>query len=666
MEDKKEEKAPVTTLAENKKEEKEVEPPKYTPDEEIYIRKLQTKLQAAKLLKEKVMEEFDNTSLVTYVNQNERYANTIIQNKQNKGETVFQSGTLRTKMMSFLNSFIASNFKPEITPFGKNNMPLHQIGNSFEDIIEKTEEKDMDEEKKMLRQYEMLKQGSVFVEDVYEDTTEISKTVSSGVLGQIKGVQIKTARKPGCGRFTRRIISPLGIYLGSWRHYFVEEQPYLFTAEVWDRSEAEKVYGTWERWGNVPKKKKQFSGTVGSESMLDNSWRLTSEIGENEVERIVYQDKPNNEIQIVLNGVPMLPMGYPLTEISPDGEYTIIQQNLEPIRHDFAMGKSFIFKNKNISAILDEMMKLAVLKTQKSFLPPYLNLSGRVVNSRIFMPAEITRGIQPNELVPVSDKESQGVTNAEFNMIQEVIRFNDANTASQTFTGAKEGGANVTATQIAALQKQAKLMMGVVELAATLLEEKLASRRMVLILRHWFDPIDQEMDAARNMLKDKYRPPIVKMGYIKGRGQGARMTLMAEDMPSEDQIKYEEERMQKAYGYPVKITVLNPKAIKEARITWQINVVSKPKKTSELERIMFSEEIASAQTAGIMPNPAWLEEKFAQVWNEDPNKMFSKEGMMPQLPKGMMPEMSPDAAMGAPMGAPAKSNIKPQITLKPQ
>ncbi len=94
--------------------------------------------------------------------------------------------------------------------------------------------------------------------------------------------------------------------------------------------------------------------------MSVNAWRFLDGSKEGQVERIRYQDKPNNELQIILNGVLMLPVGYPLTAISSDGEYTFIQQNLEPIRHDFAYGKSFIFKNKNLVAVVDEMMKLGV------------------------------------------------------------------------------------------------------------------------------------------------------------------------------------------------------------------------------------------------------------------------------------------------------------------
>ena len=633
-ENKNKEEKPVSALVSDmgKKDEEDILPD-YSSEEHDYIKKLQARLEKAKLLKDEIREEFDYNSIVAYFNANEKYANTQIENKKNKGETQFQSGTLRTKLMAFLNAYQRMNLTSEITAFGENNLPMSSLGNSFEDIIEKTEETDQDEEKKMLRQYEMLKHGSIFVEDTFEDQTETHKEISTGVLGQVKGVTIKVDEVTGKGRFVRRIISILGVYLGSWRKYFINDQPYLFTAEIWDRSDAEKVYGTWERWKYVSKKKRSFSGTT-EELMLNNAWRLTGELKENQVERIIYQDKPNNEVQVILNGVVMLPMGYPLTALSPDGEYTLIQQNLEPIRHDFAIGKSFIFKNKNVGALLDEMMKLAVLKTQKSFLPPRFNNSGRIVTSRMFMPAQITKGFQPSEIPPVDAKEVEGVTNAEFNMIQEVMRFNDQNTASQTFMGAQEPGAKPTATQISALQRQAQMMMGIMELAASLLEKKLTQRRLMLIMRYWFDPIDKRVDEARNALINKYREPVLRMKYIQEAGPGARMTVTTDNLPSSDQVRAEEDRLEKIYGIPFRIIVLNPKMLKEAKITWQITVTSKPKKTSDLEKLLFADEVTQAKNLGLNINPQWLQQKFGEKWGEDPNKMFEQAPQGPPQATG--------------------------------
>ena len=610
-----------------------VEAPDYSDSEEIYIKNLQKRLTEAKDQRDAPHEEFDGMSLSQYYEENERRANTMIKPAKNRGDVTFESGTLRNKMMAFLASYQGLNLQPDIIAYGgKSQIPLTITGNAMEDIVEKTEEMENeggDEELKMLRQYEMLKQGTVFLEELWDEGWKVEKEITQDFSGNIKQAKWTTDRKKGQGQPKRKILSLLSVYLGDMRQYFIENQPYIFTVEVINYSEAEKIYGNkvngkdiWERWQYVSKDKKEFSGTIGNE-MVDNVWRLTSDIEKNKVEVIKYQDKPNQEFQIILNGVVMLPMGYPF----PWGhrEYSIVQQNLEPIRFDFAMGKSFIFKNKNLVALLDEMMRLAVLKTQKSFMPPSINTSGRIVSKRIFMPGQITMGLQPGQILPLSEQQAQGVTTSEFNMIQEVIANVDRNTASQTFTGQREAGAKPTATQILELQRQARIMMGILILAATLLEKKLTMKRIMILLDKWFSPLDTVLDEARNALKDRYRI-VSRARGVRDQGQGVRMTVMAKEAPTSEEIKEKENQMEETFGKPFEIVVLNPNEIQSARLTWMVNVVPKEKKSSESSKMLFSAMMLDAMNLGLRLDPDFIEQTFAEVWEYDPNKLFVKEG----------------------------------------
>jgi hypothetical protein len=613
-----EEKADKTAISTKENEEKDVEVPKYSDEEKIYLRNLQKKLTNAKNRRDEARVEYDNQGIISYHQANEQYANTELKAKENKGETLFQSGTLRTKMMGFVSTFQSMNLTAEISAYNDYQLALPNLAKSIEDVIWKNEEMDNDEEKKMLRQYEMLKDGAIYVESVWEDRTEISRTVASGECGQIQGVKIDSKEIKGIGRITRRILPYLSVYEGSVRKYFIEDQPFVFTAEIWDYDEAEKVYGNWERWKFVSKKKRSFNSAV--DPMANNNWRLT-ETADNEVERIIYQDKLNNEIQVILNGVLMLPMGYPLTKFSPDGEYTITQQNLEPINHEFSRGKSFIFKNKNILAILDELMKLAVLKTQQSFLPPSINVSGRVITNRVFMPGVITRGIEPNSLQPIMEGIGKGVTNSEFAMIQEVMRFVDQNTASQTFMGAAEQGGKPTATQITALQKQAFIMLGILLLSASLLEKKLNQRAIVLAIAHWFDPIDEEFNEARNAIINKYQS--VSRPTMVDNKQGLRMTVPSEIQYSAEEIKEEEDRLEKEFGTPIRITTIDPQLLKKTKITWYVTVTEKPKKTSAVNKMVFMEMAQTLNVMGQQLSPEFVQRKVAEMYDEDPSRMFA-------------------------------------------
>ena len=604
-----------------------IETPDYTDKEKTYLSNLQKRFETAQRLRDANHEQFDGLNFISYWEANERGANTRITPIKNKGDSLFQSGTLRTKLLAFLSTFQGLNLGADISAFTEQEVLVNNLGNSMEIIIDKTEELENDEEKKMLREYEMLKHGYVFVEELWEERWEVKKKLTSGFFGDKKKVKWTTTRKKALGAPKRNILSGLSVYLGSLREYFIKDQPYIYTFEILDRVDAEQLYSHFEMWEHVSKIRKSLSSTTGM-GMVENAWRLFSDTKKEQVEVIKYQDKINNEFQIVLNGVPMLPMGFPLTEINGDGEYTIIQQNLEPIQHDFAYGKSFIFKNKNLVAVLDEMMRLGVLKTQKSFLPPYINTSNRIISRNVLMPGKISRGIKKGELVPITDKEAQGVTSSEFGMISELKRFIDEKTVSPTFTGSREKGTRVTATQIMEIQRQAKIMMGLMVLTAGLLHKKLTTKRLMILLEKWFDPIDKELDASRKMLKNRYRRVAVETD-IEKEGRGVRMVIPTNNIPNPREIQGLEKSMRKRIGKPIRLVFLNPDQLKQARLTWVVHVNPKEKKSSELSKILFGQMIQDAVNLGLRLNPGFIEKRFAEVWDEDAGKMFSKEPEMP-------------------------------------
>jgi hypothetical protein len=267
------------------------------------------------------------------------------------------------------------------------------------------------------------------------------------------------------------------------------------------------------------------------------------------------------------------------------------------------------------------MVKLAVLKTQQSFLPPALNIGGRVINSRIFMPSTITRGIEPGSLVPVMEGIGKGVTSSEFAMIQEVMRFVDQNTASQTFMGSQEVGGKPTATQITALQKQAYIMLGILLLSASLLEKKLAQRSIVLALAHWFDPIDTEFSESRNAIINKYS--MIGRQTMVGNEQGMRLTMSSDEFYSPEHIMAEEDRLEKEFGTKVRISIINPQLLKKAKITWYVTVTEKPKKTSEVSKVVFMEMAQMFNSLGQPLSPEYVQRKGAEMYDEDPSKMFA-------------------------------------------
>ena len=594
--------------------EEKIESPDYAEKDEIYLKGLRKRMENARNQRDAQHQEFDGMSYSEYYNLNERLANTFIEPKNNKEDSNFQSGTIRTKLFALLSSVVNLDLAGDISALDKNGMKVQALGDAMEDVILKTNELDNDDEKKLLRQYELLKQGSVFVEEVWDERKKKEKKLDGKFSGKLD-LKWDTKIKKAFAKPSRNIIPGLNVYLGDITKYNITEQPFIFTVDTMPYSEAELMFGEWDRWENVPKTKISFEDVNADQGI---NWRLL-ELEKDQVEIVRYQDKWENEFAVVINGVLMTPTGLPL----PWGyeDYNIAQQNLEPIHAKFAYGKSLVFRIRSKVAIYDEMMKLGVGKTQMSFKPTLLNNSGRILSSRVFMPGKVLHGIPANTITPAFPETSQGVTTSELAMINSLQESIDAETTSPTFSGQQAKG-NPTATEIVELQRQAKLMLGLTIFSVSMLEWKLEWLRLQNLLVNWFNAQDKVVDEMRGEIKSKYRQTSVQRS-IEGEGMGMRMIIPTDNVPTDSKaIMQAEDIYSKEQGMPVRFIFLNPEEVKSSKLCWQIVVTPREKRTSETQKLMHRAFMADAQMFGPMLNLQYLGEDFATVWQKDPTKLF--------------------------------------------
>lgn len=601
---------------------KKVDIPDYSETEKLYLQGLQSRLEIARNDRDNQHEEFDNMDYLTYYEENEKWANSYIQPKKNKEETNFTSGVVRQKLFALLAAVNNLDLSPDISAFSKDGIKIQALGDAMEDIFLKAEDLENDAEKKLLRQYEMLKHGSVFVEEIWDERFIKEKKMSSKFDGKLPKEEVKMwseRLKKVFAHPSRNIIPGTNVYLGDITQYDITKQPYIFTLEVTSYEEVKATYGEWERWNFVTKDKKAFSSST-DEAILFNNWRLTG-VQKGKCEIIKYQDKWNNEYALLINGVLMTPVGLPL----PWGweDYNIAQQNTEPIHAKFAYGNSFVRKVRANAALFDEMLRLAILKTQKSFQPPRYNISGKIVSSRMFMPGKINYGLQPGTLPPI-EGENAGVNNSELAMIQEISKAIDNQSVSPVFTG-QATERQETATAIIEMQRQAKLVLGNTIFACSMLEWKLSWLRLYNVLKNWFN--DDAIDQVRATLSVERNIP--------GRGLGRRMIIPTKELPSSLAIAKTEETLEAEEGVPVKLIFLNPDELKSAKLTWQSVIRPRERVTSETQKLMFRAFMADAQLFGPLLNLEHLGERFASVWGEDPSKLFTK-------PEEMKPSPTPE------------------------
>lgn len=621
----------------------EIEKVDYTPEEEARIKTLNKEINYAMQQRDAPHDEFDGQDYVAWWEANEKATLSYIPPKKNKEDTNVVTGTTREKIMAVLAMLQNLNLSSDVQAFDDQNLELVELGESIEEIMQKTEYLEGDDEKKLLRQYELLKQGTVFVEELWVEDSYLEKKLKGKFSGKLDMEWSERTRKR-MPRPERNIISGLNVFMGDITQFEMRKQPYAFTRDIKPYGWCAEIFGSWERFKNVSM---DAGDAFGVEVNPLYSPRRRDFPKKGAVEIIRYQNRFSNEYQILLNGVAMLPIGFPLSAVSPSGEYTLEKQVLEPISEHFAYGKSIPSLTKTIQAIFDEFLKLMVLKTQKSFLPPIANLTGRVLSSRIFMPGKITLGIDPSQLPVLGKEQTEGVTQSEFQMYRELKERIDANTVNPVFAGQNPTGRQ-TATQILEVQKQAQLVMGNIVFSASLLEKKLGTLRLYNVVEHWLDPVDTTVDQVRGKLKNKYRV-INTEKNLEGRGIGQSVVEVAEaeNIPDAFGIFKEEQRLTKETGKPVrKIYIRNDAEL--AKLLWQISVVPMEKKSSNLQKLLFEDMMRSAERFSPDLNIPYLEERFATTWGENPSKLFRRQPGAALMPLNASSQGEPTAGSQIP------------------
>lgn len=607
----------------------------YSLEDKEYCSYLQKRLVRAKNQRNQPYPEFDGKTYAQDFDENTKIANTKLPLKKNDDDVIVSAGTVESKLDALLSHVNNLDLSPEVMSFDRENNRIHELGLALTDTIAYTEERDGgelagDKEKKLLRQRELLSQNAVFVQEEWLRTFERKKKLTEKYAGEFKDWKNwDESLELVFEGPSRTLLHGPNVYLGDITEYFMEKQPYFFVVIHEHYDVAKTKYGKFENWKNVKKGRVTDAVTEEQKTIYNNKWRLT-EVQDEQVEIILYQDKPNDEFQILINDVMMLPIGFPLSAVSPGGEYNVVKQVYRPISANFAYGKPFVRLGsvREISKLIDEMLKLFVLKTRKSFTPPYVNTSGKVISRRVLSPGRITMGISPDALQKIGE-EGQGVTANEYNILKELQERIDKSTVSNQFTG-QQGKAGTTATEVVELQRQAKLTLGLTIAACEFLELKLSYLRLWNILENFYEPLDTKVVTVNDVRQyvNTYRN-VTRDVNIEGEGMGQRQIIPTDQnpVPSSEVIRQMELDQQKQSGKPTRMIYLNPQGAKVAKLRWFIVIAPKEKETSAYYKLIFRDmitDIMSMIALGSVPNVQGIEEHFSRTWNIPTNKLFSK------------------------------------------
>ncbi len=624
----------------------------YSDEEVAYRAKIIRRLERARRQRDATHPELDDMDYLTYYETNAKAANSYIPPKENKDDTRVVTGTTHEKTMTLLSALLNYNLEPNIEAFDTEDGYVPELGDHMEDMVKKSREIEDWDSKKPLVYKEYLDQGDCFVEEAWTQQFRVEKALQ---MDWSEGVKMNAAKwesdlKKAYEGCTANLLIGTKVLKGNFKQLDMRKQPYIATVESVPYEEAKSIYGKWERWAFVPKKVVKEATVGGNVQFAD--WTLVEQ-EEDMVEVIKYQDKWGNDFMIMLNGVMMLPIkdrdnGFPLTAISPSGEYTVVQGSAEPISQYFGVSKSVPAKTKVDQQTLDEFIKLIILKSQQSWKPPMANNTKKVLSKKIFSPGHIQNDIDPSKLTPIFGQLPLGVTPAEFSAFQLIKQIVDEKSVSPVFSGDQQGGSQ-TATEILEIKKQQMMKLGLTIWGIIQMEKQLAWLRVHNIMANWTKPIDRKVDEATNKLKDVYRSITVDTSFDNG-VEGQKIIDMNPDMANTQtpgQVKAQEAFLSREFQRPIRKVYLNPIELSAMKYVWYIVITPTEKNTSDLQRAMFVNNIKeAAMIFGVQSlNMDYLKERFAVLAKEDPKKFWSQQPAAPAMP------VAPPGAAGAPPGA---------------
>lgn len=645
--------------------------PEYNDDETAYRSFVIKRIENAVYQRNQPWTEFNDLTYDDWYLSNQKAANAYAEPKKNRQDVRTVTGTIREKKNTIIASVLNYNLEPDVEAYDEYDLPVVELGKSMEDMIEKSRqiESPSFQLKRELIYTELLDQGTVFVWDRQVEYRKLKKTME-GKFNPKKISDNKWNEK--IERIEKVLEAELlagpMVYLGNMKEFFMELQPFVVIRKVRTRQEAAALYGDWERWKNVPFKLQTVSPTaestsfVGSSATTYQNWRMVS-LDNDMIEDVWYFDKWNNELMIILNGVMMLPIRFPLSEIAGESEYPIAKGDLEPIARYFAYSRSIPSKNKVNQLVIDEMLKGIILKTRKSYQPPIGNMTGQTLSPKIWFPATIHDNVDASKITEIG--RNDGVTGQEVQAFQIIKQIIDENSVNPIFEGQKSGG-GTTAREVMQMQQQSLMRLGLTLYSIIEFEKKLAWLRLKNILKYWAEPIDVKFEENKHELKEavqKYRSETLNTVFEDGTKGTKIMQFTDEELPEPEQVMAEEDILSERRGTPIRKVYFSVEEFKNLKYKWYIEINPQPKDTSELKAAVFMEQVTQGfQLFGPQSfNQEYLKQQWATLNRLNPEKVLQKQQPMQPLPTEAVPgQPQPGSApLGQQMGP--KPMPKPSV-----
>ena len=563
--------------------------------------------------REQARDKFDGMTYEDAYLSNRRAAISYLAPKKNDEEVRVNTGVTEKRIEFVLNELLAQNLTAEIRAFDSDDNVLDEAGNTFSDLVERTEQMENAKEKDIFILYEFLTQPSVFVEELWIDETK-----DTGRRSLMK-------RK----RCDRRLVQGVQMYLGDINlpDTRFNEQPYLVKYARMPYARAKMTFGHLDNWQYVP------CGPYNSIVPISRDLYRNNTLTKDEVEVYYYWSYPDNEFQLLINGIPMYPPGEKYSKHYPDlGRYHIDMVTLKPLGSDFAYGKPLTASAKTLQALDNETVRNMIRKFRQAIEPPTATTSGKIFTKDIWNAGAMTFGLDADDIKPLI--QHQGLTPAEFSFHDLVEKKINEFVGTSQIEPLQNKSAT-TATELVLAQKHAMKMLGLAVLGAMRLKSHLAIMRVKNILANYTKGSGKSVDPITKKLRTMYASFALEDTDLGNGAVGTKRIMFGDQPISREQklSEFAQEERSKDEGKPVRFKHVNIPALKNIKAHFYANVVPKENESSQLDKIRFMDKLKQmgmvTQITGLPVNPGKVVEGFEKVHKD--RGLFQKEAPQPMM-----------------------------------
>lgn len=599
--------------------------PDLTDEEKLEMSFDRYKLYLIAQVRESPQPQFDDMGYLKYNETNEQADISYLAKRKNKMDTRMTSGITHEKDTSLLALLTNFNFEGKVCVFDEKNMPLYDLADALTAAVRKSRELENYDEKRPIFYRNMLVQGTSFFQERYIERWVPKKVLKNDVdynhLDKVKWTDAGFEKVyDGC---VTEMIDGKKVFLEDIRQQDIRKQPGVYTVEFVPREYMRSIWGATERWKSVPRKiTAGITGLILANSTRYGDWTF-AEVDQMKVEVVQAFRQFENRYQIYINGVPMLPAGFPLTAISPSGLVPISKGDLDPMNM-FAYSKSIPAKTKIDQAVYDAVIRLMLIKLEQSAFPPTGNNTDQILNANIFMPGRMTPNVKAEDLSDLNP--NKGINPADFSFVKLIKEAIDAKSISTLLEG-NQGQQDLTLGQYMDMQKKQMLKLGGLFDAFINLEKQMLHLRTMNIISNWTKPIDTKMDAIRGQLTDIYRTITVEDTFDNGQ-KGLRVIQFTPDnyqgIRSSEDVHQQEIKYAQSQGQEIRYTYINPDMLKALKFSFYYEIVPVDKNNDKMTQAMFVAMITQAINLFGMEsmNVDYLKKRYAYVMGEDFDSIF--------------------------------------------